>query len=378
MKIIISPDSFKGTMTAFEAANAIKRGIEKVDDSIEALILPVADGGEGTAEILAQATNGYLLDAAVLDPIGREIMASYAVLGDDKTCVIEMAAASGITLLTKDELNPKIASTFGTGQLIKDALDRGFTEFIICIGGSATNDAGVGMLRALGLRLLGKDGRPVSSSVAGLYDVESIDEHFLDPRLKQCKFTIASDVANPLLGCEGATAIFGMQKGIKEDEIPFFEGALTHWANTIERQYDIHIHDLKGAGAAGGMGSALLVFLNCEFRQGIEIVLNVMNYNKYLEQVDYIITGEGSSDLQTLHGKAPIGILNRAKFYGIPTILLSGSIEKVDKLTLQKYFQFVVSIVGAEVSLEAAMTNPEKQLEHASYKFFKQLIYSKE
>lgn len=361
-------------MNAFEAAHAINNGIKKLDSSIETVLLPIADGGEGTAEILALATDGYLIEIPVLDPLGREIFASYGVLGNRKTCVIEMAAASGITLLMPNELNPRIASTYGTGQLIKNALDRGFRELIICLGGSATNDAGVGMLRALGLRLLDEYHSDIAPTIAGLKQVKTIDWHYFDPRLKECRIIIASDVMNPLLGEQGATAVFGQQKGIKREELLYFESILRHWANIVEAQTNIRLHGLRGAGAAGGTGSALLGFLQAEFQQGIEVVLNSLAYNDKLQEVDYIITGEGQSDAQTLNGKAPFGVLKRATQWQIPTILLSGNITGHDEKLLKNYYHLVASVVDEETSLTAAMKQPEKTLENATYKLFKQLL----
>lgn len=374
MKVVISPDSFKGTLTALEAAQAIEQGIKRANSEVETLLLPVADGGEGTMDALVLATNGYYVKTNVLDPLGREIEASFGVLGNQSTCVIEMASASGIILLHNNERNPKIASSYGTGQLIKSALDQGFRDFIICIGGSATNDAGVGMLRALGLRLLDENGHDVQKSIDGLYEVKSLDFSNWDRRLKDSTIAIACDVNNPLVGEKGATAIFGAQKGVKADEIEYFDHALTHWANVVERDLGIRLHDYQGAGAAGGMGGALIAFLNGQFHQGIQLVLGVMNYREKVQDAQFIITGEGKSDRQTLHGKAPMGVLHCAKEFDIPTILLSGSIDELDKEMLAQHFHEVVSVVNESVSPEMAMREASNYLSQRAYETFYHLI----
>lgn len=374
MKIVISPDSFKGTLTAFEAANSIEQGIKKVRADVETVLLPVADGGEGTMEALVLATKGRFIKTTVLDPLGRLIEADFGVLGNETTCVIEMAKASGITLLHNNERNPRMASTYGTGQMIKVALDQGFRDFIICIGGSATNDAGVGMLRALGLRLLDETGRDVQRSIDGLYDISSLDYTNWDERLKDATIKIACDVNNPLVGETGATAIFGPQKGVQQEEIAYFDGALQQWANIVEAKQGIRLHDYVGAGAAGGMGGALIAFLNGQFQQGIQLVLQVMNYEQQLQGVDLVITGEGHSDRQTLHGKAPMGILESATRCNIPTILLSGGIHEEDKQALAQYFQVVESVVTDTITVEMAMANASIYLRERTMEVFTQFL----
>ncbi|MGE7667164.1 glycerate kinase [Ureibacillus composti] len=364
----------KGTLTALEAAQAIERGIKLAKSEIETVLLPVADGGEGTMDALVLATNGHINKATVLDPLGREIEASFGVLGNQSTCVIEMASASGITLLDPDERNPRIASSFGTGQLIRKALDQGYRDFIICIGGSATNDAGVGMLRALGLRLLNENGRDVQKSIDGLYEVKSLDFSGWDTRLKDSKIAIACDVDNPLVGEYGATAIFGPQKGVKDEEIEYFDQALTHWADVVEAEKGIRLHDYQGAGAAGGMGGALIAFLNGKFYQGIHLVLDVMKYREKVQHARVIITGEGKSDRQTLHGKAPMGVLHSAKELGIPTVLISGSIDEHDKKILAQHFEEVVSVVNDSITPDMAMREAAKYLSQRAYETFSKLV----
>ena len=374
MKVIISPDSFKGTLTALEAAKSIENGIKQANKKIETEIIPVADGGEGTLDALISATNGVYYTAGVLNPLGKEIQAQYGVLGDGSTCVIEMAQASGITLLHNTERNPRIASSFGTGQLIKDALDKGFRNFIICIGGSATNDGGVGMLRALGLRLLDEDGHEIEKSIDGLFSLTSLDFTHWNTQISEATFSIACDVDNPLIGPSGASAVFGPQKGITANEVSHFDQALAHWADIVEREKGIRLHNYVGAGAAGGLGGALFAFLNAQFNQGIELVLNAINFKERIQGTQYIITGEGKSDFQTLHGKAPIGVCHCAKEVNIPTILLSGHIEKHDREMLSLLFQQVVSVVNESTTTEMAMENASHFVTQRAYELFTNLI----
>ncbi|TQR26747.1 glycerate kinase [Lysinibacillus sphaericus] len=358
MKVVISPDSYKGTLSAFEVAKAMQAGILAVDPSIDTIILPVADGGEGTLESLVASTNGRYISHHVLDPLGRVIEAKYGVLGDNETCVIEMAQASGIMLLQEKEKNPELASTYGTGQLIKAALDKGFRKFIIGIGGSATNDAGIGMLKALGLQLKKEDGTLIAEGVSALLDLASIDTRQLDPRLAEATFNIACDVDNPLIGERGATAIFGPQKGVKEHQIAYFDNCIKQFADIIEKQFDIRLHDCKGAGAAGGTGGALIAFLNGSFHAGIDIVMDAVQLKKHLKGAGFVMTGEGQSDRQTLHGKAPIGVAKAATSANVQAILLSGAIEENDRSALLKYFTVVESLVDENISVQQAMQEP--------------------
>ncbi|MFJ6209860.1 glycerate kinase [Lysinibacillus sp. NPDC092081] len=358
MKVVISPDSYKGTLSAIEVANAMQAGILDADPSIETVILPVADGGEGTLESLVASTDGQYISQHVLDPLGREIEARYGVLGDNDTCVIEMAQASGIMLLQEKEKYPELASTYGTGQLIKAALDEGFRKFIIGIGGSATNDAGIGMLKALGLQLKKEDGTLIADRVSALLDLASIDVSQLDPRLAEATFIIACDVDNPLIGECGATAIFGPQKGVKEHQIAYFDSCLKQFADIVEKQIGIRLHDYKGAGAAGGMGGALIAFLNSSFNAGIEIVMNAVQLKKHLEGAEFVMTGEGQSDRQTLHGKAPLGVARAATVANVHAVLLSGTIDENDKPKLLEYFTVVESLVDENISIQQAMQEP--------------------
>jgi len=358
MKVVISPDSYKGTLSAIDVASAMQAGILDVDQSIETVILPVADGGEGTLEALVTSTEGQYFSYRVLDPLGRKIEARYGVLGDNETCVIEMAQASGIMLLQDEEKNPELASTYGTGQLIKAALDKGFRKFIVGIGGSATNDAGMGMLKALGLQLKKEDGTLIEDGISALLDLASIDISQLDPRLAEATFIIACDVDNPLIGEQGATAVFGPQKGVKEHQIAYFDSCLKQFADIVEKHVGIRLHDYKGAGAAGGMGGALIAFLNGSFHAGIEIVMNAVQLKKHLEGAEFVITGEGKSDRQTLHGKAPLGVAKNATLASVHAVLLSGTIDENDKPALLEHYTVVESLVDETISVSQAMQEP--------------------
>ncbi|WP_342557059.1 glycerate kinase [Lysinibacillus sp. FSL P4-0201] len=358
MKVIISPDSYKGTLSAVEVAKAMQKGILDVDHSIETIILPVADGGEGTLHSLIASTDGRYCSATVLDPLGRAIQAQYGVLGDQVTCVIEMAQASGIMLLQESEKNPELATSYGTGQLIKAALDQGFRKFIIGIGGSATNDAGTGMLQALGVRLLSAEGVELEAGVSNLMQLDVIDMSLLDTRLAESTFTIACDVDNPLIGERGATAIFGPQKGVQKHQVAEFDRCLKHFADIVEAQFAIRLHDYKGAGAAGGMGGALIAFLKGTFHAGIDLVLDAVQLQAHLAEAQLVITGEGKSDLQTLHGKAPLGVAKAAKQANVEAMLLSGGIDTKANAALQAYFTAVESLVDEEIDVQQAMQEP--------------------
>lgn len=372
MKIIISPDSFKGTMTSGEVTSVIKEAIKKVDNNIETICLPIADGGEGTLDALVKATKGKYLTASVQNPLGKLIEAKYGVLGDGKTCVIEMAQASGLTLINEKEKNPRFATTYGTGQLIQNAMDSGYRHFIIGIGGSATNDGGQGMLRALGMKFIAKDGKEILSDVFQFKELDKIDLSCFDSRISESTFIIACDVDNPLIGSNGATSVFGPQKGVEPQDIKIFDQNLNHYITIIESQQNIAVRHCAGAGAAGGMGAAFMAFFPHQFKPGVDIVLEAVQFSKHLEHADFVITGEGKSDEQTLSGKAPIGVAKLAREQGVPTILLSGAIE--NSHMLKTYFHQVESVVGEDISVEQSLNNPSYYLDQKVMDLIKRLI----
>lgn len=362
MKIVVSPDSFKGSLTAMEAAHEIAAGIKEVDSTIETVLLPVADGGEGTLEPLIMATNGHTVQVDVHDPIGRSIRVEYGVLGDGETCVIEMAKASGLTLLKDDEKNPLIASTFGTGELILHALDNGYKKFVVGIGGSATNDGGTGMLRALGMKFLNENGDEIAEGAGALAQLHKVDNTKFDKRISESHFIIACDVDNPFIGPNGATAIFGPQKGVTTELVDVLDQNLFHLANKIEDVTGIALHQKSSAGAAGGLGGAFLAFFPVSLKPGIEVVMEAIDFKAQIMDADFIITGEGKSDIQTLSGKAPIGIANVGKEIGVPVILLSGFIEEESRPQLSSYFYKLASVVGDTVSKEESIEQADYYL----------------
>ncbi|EGA90538.1 glycerate kinase [Planococcus donghaensis MPA1U2] len=362
MKIIVAPDSFKGSLTAIKAAEAMAEGIRELDRSIDVVLLPAADGGEGTMSAMVRATSGKLTEHLVEDPLGRTITACYGVLGDGQTCVIEIAEASGLSLLKEEERNPLITSSFGTGQLMGYALDAGFRKFIIGLGGSATNDGGAGILEALDMKFLDGDGQRIARGGGSLGELFKIDASNFDRRLTESTFLIASDVENPFIGKQGASAIFGPQKGATPELVEQLDNNLRNFADKVEQLTGMALHNKQGAGAAGGAGGALQAFFKGDMQFGVEVVLEAMGFESYIETADLIITGEGKSDSQTLSGKTPFGIAQVTKRAGKPVILVSGMVESESRSLLQSYFTEVYSIVGAEVSAKQAMSDAYNQL----------------
>lgn len=355
MKVIIAPDSFKGSLTAEQAAEAMAAGIHDYDPAIEVILSPLADGGEGTVQSLVSATKGRIISTVVQDPLGREIIADYGMLGDEETCVIEIAEASGIMLLKEEERTPLKTSTYGTGELIMYALDAGFRKFIIGLGGSATNDAGVGMLQALGMKFSDAKGAELSPGGEKLSELGKIDATDFDPRIMESHFTIASDVTNPLVGPHGASAVFGPQKGANEEMVMLLDKNLTHFANVVESFTGYSLHDKEGAGAAGGTGGAIQAFFPSEMRRGIDVVLDAISFEEQLKDADVVITGEGKTDGQTLSGKTAYGVVQAAKEK--PVLLLSGAIDEGSRDNLSTVFTELHAIADDSISQEESIKN---------------------
>jgi len=326
MKIVIAPDSFKGSLTAMEVSDAIEQGIREIFPEAKIVKIPMADGGDGTVQCLVNATGGKILREKVTGPLGNEVLASYGILGDKKTAVIEMAEASGLTLVPENKRNPLITTTYGTGQLIKSALGQGCRKMIIGIGGSATNDGGAGMVQALGAKLLDKDGEEIGFGGGELKKVFRIDTKCLDNRLSETKVLIASDVSNPLCGSQGASRIYGPQKGATPEVIEELDESLAYFAGIIKRDLNKDVKDIPGAGAAGGLGAGLIAFLDAELRPGIEIIIEIVKLEQAIQDADLVITGEGKIDSQTIYGKAPIGVAKIAKKYNVPVIAVAAII----------------------------------------------------
>ncbi|ARF17856.1 glycerate kinase [Sporosarcina ureae] len=363
MKIVIAPDAFKGSLHAEEAADAISSGVQKVYPCAEVVRLPVADGGEGTLAVLVSATGGTLRTVSVLDPLGRTIDASFGVLGDGQTAVIEMAQASGLLLLEGHELDPMKASTFGTGQLIRHALDAGYRKMIIGLGGSATNDGGAGLLEALGVRFLA-DGQLLQMNGEILPFINEIDVSQLDQRLLETDIHIASDVENPFVGEQGASCIFGPQKGADAEMVLRLDEGLRHLADETERQTGVRLHELRGAGAAGGSAGALIAYCGAHLESGIDVVLEAMDFVTHLSSADFIVTGEGKTDRQTLAGKALMGIAKLAKVESVPVIVISGTIEEAAREELLEWFSELHSLDDGKRSLAELMARAAELLEN--------------
>jgi glycerate kinase len=336
MKIVVAPDSFKGSLTAIEVSVAIEQGIREVFPEAEVIKIPMADGGEGTVQCLVNATGGKILEEKVIGPLGDEVLAFYGILGDRKTAIVEMAAASGLILIPESKRNPLVTTTYGTGQLIKAALDQGCRKMIIGIGGSATNDGGAGMVQALGVKLLDQEGKEVGFGGGELKKIVKIDISCMDNRLSDTKVLVASDVNNPLCGPQGASRIYGPQKGATPEIIEELDKSLSYFAELIKRGLNKEVKDIPGAGAAGGLGAGLMAFLNAELRSGIEIIIEIVKLEQNIKEADLVITGEGKIDSQTIYGKTPVGVAKIAKKYNVPVVAVAAIIEE-DSRIFQSY-----------------------------------------
>lgn len=365
MNILIAPDSFKGSLTAKEVARAVQKGIHRVKRETNVEILPMADGGEGTITSLVEATQGSLIETEVEDPLGRSIFAQYGLTGDGETAIIELAAASGLDRLSEVELDPCSASTYGTGQLIRHALDQGVRQFIVCLGGSATNDGGVGILKALGFEFLDEQGERIAPGGRGLKDVHFIKDTAVPVEVHEASFQIAYDVNNPFIGPQGASAVFGPQKGATPEVVQALDEALTRFADRIEQKTGQLIHDLPGAGAAGGTAGGLVAFLQAELKSGIQLVMETVEFEKILEkeQIDLLLTGEGKIDGQTASGKVISGLAGVAKQYQIPTIAITGSMEGDLGALYEKGLSAAFSITSGPMSLEDSMKRASELIE---------------
>ncbi len=355
MKIVIAPDSYKESLSALEVASAIEAGFREIYPDAEYIKLPVADGGEGTVEAMVAATQGRVIQVEVTGPLGEVVPGFFGVSGDERCAFIEMAAASGLELLPPDARNPLKTTSWGTGELIRHALDLGVTRMIIGIGGSATNDGGAGMVQALGAQLLTADGQPIAPGGAGLSTLAKIDISGLDPRLAQCRIDVACDVTNPLVGDEGASAVFGPQKGATPEMVALLDRALAHYAGQIAQELDLDVLTLEGGGAAGGMGAALYAFCGAHLRPGIDIVTDALHLDALVADADLVITGEGRIDSQTIHGKVPVGVARVAKRYQIPVIGIAGSLTADVGVVHQHGLDAVFSVLHRICSLDEAL-----------------------
>ncbi len=341
MQIVIAPDSFKECLTATQVALAISEGIKRVVPNAGITFIPMADGGEGSVEALVTATGGKIIQVPSIDALNRPIQSFYGILGDGKTAVIEMAAASGIELLKPEERNPFITSTFGTGLLIKAALDAGFTQIIIGIGGSATNDGGAGMAQALGFELQDKNNNPIGLGGGSLGEIQTIESSNSHPMLQKTKITVACDVRNPLLGTSGATNVYGPQKGATPEMLKTLEKNMEHFSRILQQELKINVSEISGAGAAGGLGAGLMAFCKAEMVSGFDLISELTNLEKYIGQASLVFAAEGKIDSQTAFGKTVSGVARLAKKYKVPAIALAGIVS--DDLT-KLYEQGITSV----------------------------------
>ena len=373
-KILISPQEFKESLTGLEVANAIQEGINKVDSKIKTVLVPVADGGDGTLQTMVDVTGGEIITETVRDPLGRNIDSVWGKLGDDNSAVIEMAKASGLALLNENEKSATLTSTYGTGQLFKFALDQGIKNFIIGIGGSATNDGGAGFVSALGAKLYDENGKEVESNGISLSSIRDIDMSNFDERVKNTSVRVACDVTNPLCGNEGASAIFGPQKGANPEEVNLLDKNLLHWASLIKDQLGKDILNVPGAGAAGGLGAGLMAFTDAELSIGANIVLDSLNYDEHLRDVDLVIVGEGSTDKSTQFNKSPVAVAMRAKKLGIPVICLSGSIGEGYSESRDLGISSFFSIVSGPTELKYAIENAHELIVKSTEEIIRSLL----
>jgi len=365
MKIVVAPDSYKGSLTAKEACAAIKKGVLKAVPDAEIITIPMSDGGEGTTRSLVDSLGGEMIQCSVMNPLGEAVTAEYAILSDN-TAVIEMAQASGLTLIGKERRDPMKTTTYGTGEMIKDALDRGCRNFILGIGGSATNDGGAGMAQALGFGLLDRDGRQVPFGGGGLGEIRRIDISAADPRIRESRFLVACDVDNPLCGENGASNVFGPQKGATPEMIGILDKNLCHFADIIERDMGVSVKDVPGAGAAGGLGAGMLAFLSASLRKGVDIVIDAVGLKPSLQGADLVITGEGSCDFQTVKGKTPCGVAKAAQQLGVPAVIIAGQVGTGAEALYEHGVVGIFTLVNGPVSLDHAMENAGSLLEDAA------------
>ena len=352
-KIVVASDSFKGSLSSIDVALGAEKGVKEVFPACEVKKVNVADGGEGTVDAVVEALNGSKIKIVVKNPIGKSVEAEYGIAGD--TAIIEMAAASGLPLLSVEERNPWVTSTYGTGEMILDAIKRGCRNFLVGIGGSATNDAGTGMLQALGFRFYDNNGALIEDCCGGrLGDIARIDDGAVSDAVRNAVFTVACDVDTPFCGPEGAAYVFAPQKGADADMVCRLDEGMASFAQVVGAKYDINIVPIEGAGAAGGMGGAFRAFLNATLKKGIDMVLDAIGFDAMITEADLVVTGEGKVDFQTAKGKTAAGVLARAKRAGIPVIAIGGCVEMCDSLE-KMGFAGIYPILEEKVPLEVAM-----------------------
>ena len=366
MKIVIAPDSFKESISASEVANAIEAGFVKIFPNAEIFKLPVADGGEGSTDALISATQGRYFSTSVMGPMGKTIDASWGMLGNSQTAVVEVAKACGLSLVPLEYRNPMIATSYGVGELILAAVNEGANHIIVGLGGSACNDGGAGMLQALGVRLLDISGNQLNRGSGSLSSLSSIDLRAMDSSLQGVSFEVACDVDNPLLGPQGASVIFAPQKGADSEMIAQLDANLTHYSDIMTSTIKKDVSEVPGSGAAGGIGSAFLAFLNAELKSGINIILDAIDFEHQIKGADLVITGEGRFDSQSIRGKAPIGVAKSAKRNRCLVFMIAGSVEDDERLIYKNDIDRVFSVVSKGLTLEQALAKPSESITLAS------------
>lgn len=357
MKVVTAIDSFKGSLTSLEAGHGVETGFKRVDSAIEVNVRPLADGGEGTVDALTEGMHGDKVYVQVTGPLGDKVNCPYGIIAESQTAIIEMSGAAGITLIPRNQLDPMKATTYGVGEVIKDAINRGCRRFLIGIGGSATNDGGVGMLMALGYDFLDAQGQPIALGAQGLKDLDHIETSHVLPALQECSFKIACDVTNPLCGAQGASAIYGPQKGATSAQVLEMDGWLAHYAKCAQALDDTIDATYPGTGAAGGLGFAFKSFLQGELVSGISMVLEETKLEDAIKEADLVITGEGRLDGQTAMGKAPIGVAQLAKKHDKPVIAFAGCVTKDATLCNKHGIDAFFPIMRKATTLDEAMNH---------------------
>ena len=375
MKIIVSPDSFKGSCSAIEVADSIEKAIHDIDSTIDVVKMPVADGGEGTIDAITSCVPSTIYEMEVCDPMGKRAMAKYAVIDNGETAIIEMAQASGLPMVPVEERNPLLATTYGTGQLMRDALDKGVKKMIIGIGGSATNDGGAGMLMALGASFRNIDGEEIAFGGASLAELVEIDLAEFDSRIYDVEITVACDVTNPLTGENGASYVYGPQKGATPEMVKELDAALAYFAKLSAKGFGEDYSTYPGTGAAGGLGFALIAYCKAKFAAGIDIVLNVSGFEKELVDADLVITGEGRIDGQSAQGKVLYGIGTRANAKNVPVIAVGGAVRSDSEALLEHGITAMFSIANGPVTLEYAMEHGCELIEQVTKNVMRVYLY---
>ena len=372
MKLLFASDSFKGSLTSGETAALLDRAAHTVFKNVETANVPVADGGEGTVDAVVEAMNGERITTQVSGPLGQLVPAVYGVIGGKKA-VIEMAAASGLPLVPEELRNPLYTTSYGTGELIRDALDRGFRDISIAIGGSATNDGGIGCMQALGVKFLDENGNELTGKGSDLIHIRNVDASGLDARARKTTFTVMCDVTNPLCGAEGATYTFGPQKGGTKEILDALEAGMKNYREVIVDTFSVNPDEIQGSGAAGGLGTALLVFLHAELKSGVDTVLDLIDFDNRLRGVNLVVTGEGRSDWQSCYGKVMQGVGNRCRRAGIPAVGLSGSLGRGAEMLYNEGILSLMTTVDAPMELSEAMERANDLYYSAAVRMFRMI-----